>query len=102
MSVVPPGAKPTIKRTGRVGYDCAPAIREIVGSAAAPAARRRNRRRGSFIAVTPSHASSSDHFIGAGEHPPFAYRALRNIESGLPRQSGLMLAARITLPHFSV
>src|SRR5262245_17411405 len=32
----------------------------------------------------------------------FAERALRNIGSGLPRQSGLMLAARITLAHFSV
>jgi hypothetical protein len=34
--------------------------------------------------------------------PPFAERVLRNIGSGLPRQSGLMLAARITLPHFSI
>jgi hypothetical protein len=34
--------------------------------------------------------------------PPFAERVLRNIGSGLPRQSALMLAARITLPHFSV
>src|SRR5215470_5935790 len=32
----------------------------------------------------------------------FAERALRNIGSRLPRQSALMLAARITLPHFSV
>src|SRR5262245_30546246 len=31
----------------------------------------------------------------------FAERALRNIGSRLPRHSGLMLAARITLPHFS-
>jgi hypothetical protein len=34
--------------------------------------------------------------------PPFAGRALWNIESILPRHSALMLAARITLPHFSV
>jgi hypothetical protein len=34
--------------------------------------------------------------------PPFAERVLRNIGSRLPRHSGLMLAARITLPHFSV
>jgi hypothetical protein len=33
---------------------------------------------------------------------PFAERALWNIGSRLPRHSGLMLAARITLPHFSV
>src|SRR5712691_3979701 len=47
----------------------------MTGSTAAPAPRCKNSRRGSFIAVTPSHASSFDHFIGAGEHPPFAYRA---------------------------
>ena len=29
-------------------------------------------------------------------------RVLRNIGSGLPRQSALILAALITLPHFSV
>jgi len=28
MSVVPPGAKPTMMRTGRVGYVCARAIRD--------------------------------------------------------------------------
>jgi hypothetical protein len=32
----------------------------------------------------------------------FAERDSWNIGSGLPCQSGLMLAARITLPHFSV
>src|SRR5262249_54803448 len=31
--------------------------------------------------------------------PPFAERVLRNIESALPRQFDLMLAATITLPH---
>src|SRR5262245_66632205 len=40
--------------------------------------------------------------IRSGAHRPFAERALRNIGSGLPCHSGLMLAARITLPHFSV
>src|SRR5215472_5586481 len=34
-------------------------------------------------------------------HTPFAERALRNIR-WRTRYSGLMLAARITLPHFSV
>src|SRR5262245_17824352 len=34
--------------------------------------------------------------------PPFAERVLRNVGSGLPRHSGLMLADRITFPHFSV
>src|SRR5262249_61375280 len=42
------------------------------------------------------------YFVRANGHPTFAERVLRNIGSGLPRQSGLMLAARITLPHFSV
>src|SRR5262249_1741512 len=32
----------------------------------------------------------------------FAERVLRNIGSGLPRQSGLMLRVRMSLPHFSV
>ena len=40
---------------GRVGRDCAPAIRDTAGTAAAPAARCRNFRRGSFIA--PSQRS---------------------------------------------
>jgi hypothetical protein len=35
-------------RTGRVGYDCALAMREKAGRAAAPAARWKNSRRGSF------------------------------------------------------
>jgi hypothetical protein len=39
-------------RTGRVGYACAHAIRDTVGSAAAPAARWRNWRRGSFMPTT--------------------------------------------------
>src|SRR5215831_10371717 len=42
MSAGPPGAKPTMMRTGRVGLACAQAKRETVGSAAATAARRRN------------------------------------------------------------
>src|SRR5262245_4209204 len=46
-----------------------------------------------------SHSITSSALPG---HPPFAERVLRNIGSGLPRQSGLMFAARITLPHFSV
>src|SRR5262249_11254879 len=40
--------------------------------------------------------------VGMAEAREFAERALRNIGSRLPRHSGLMLAARITLPHFSV
>src|SRR5262245_3409776 len=52
MSVGPPGAKPTIIRTVRVGYACARAWRGNVGSAAAPAARCRNRRRGNSIVIS--------------------------------------------------
>jgi hypothetical protein len=52
-------------RTGRDGYACAEAKREKPGSAAAPAARCKNWRRGSFIVASP--AVSLDHLIGAGE-----------------------------------
>jgi hypothetical protein len=41
----PTSGKPTTMRTVRLGYPCASAIREMAGSAAAPAARCRNRRR---------------------------------------------------------
>src|SRR5262245_24394048 len=62
----PPGAKPTTKRTGRVGYACALAIRDTVGSAAAPAARCRNVRRGSFNST--SHLSPLfNHLVGERE-----------------------------------
>src|SRR5262249_6897347 len=48
-----PGTNPTITRTGRVGYACAQAKREAVGSAAAHAARWRKFRRGRFILQPP-------------------------------------------------
>ena len=48
MSLVLPAGNVTTIRTGVVGYDCALAIRDTAGSAAAPATRRRNLRRGSF------------------------------------------------------
>jgi hypothetical protein len=50
MSCTPPAVVPTITRTGRVGYACALAMRDRVGGAAAPTARCRNLRRGSFMA----------------------------------------------------
>src|SRR5262249_12413906 len=43
-------------------------------------------------------ATHSTHSIDQGAHRPFAERALRNIGP----QSAVRLAARITLPHFSV
>src|SRR5262249_46748747 len=49
-----------------------------------------------------SVAASFDHFTGAADPRDFAERALRNICRGRADHSGLMLAARITLPHFSV
>src|SRR5271165_5531928 len=49
MSGEPPAPTVTIKRTGRDGKDCALAIPDPAGRAAAPAAKRRNSRRGSFM-----------------------------------------------------
>src|SRR6516165_10830958 len=66
-SAGPPAAKPTMMRTGRVGYACAHATRDTAGSAAAPAARRKNFRRGSFMLNPPSLVSLFDHLVGAGE-----------------------------------
>src|SRR5262245_13644297 len=54
MSAVPPGAKPTTRCTGRVGYACARAKREMAVTAAAPAANLRNPRRGSSL-ITSLH-----------------------------------------------
>src|SRR5262245_9642776 len=52
MSVAPPAASGTIRRTGRVGKACARAIRDAAGSAAAPAASCRTYlRSGSFIGI---------------------------------------------------
>src|SRR5437763_2743631 len=48
-SNAPPAANGTTIVRGRVGHSCAPAMREAIGSAAAPAARRRKRLRGSFM-----------------------------------------------------
>src|SRR5262245_10235308 len=42
-------------------------MREAAGSAAAPAARCKNLRRGSFIFEPPSRFTSLDHLVGAGE-----------------------------------
>src|SRR5262245_33932372 len=65
ISVVPPGAKPTIRRAGLDGYTCAHAMRDTAGSAAAPAAKWRNCLRwGSFILHLPSRFTSFDHLVG--------------------------------------
>src|SRR6266540_5465544 len=78
-------------------------MRGTAGSAAAPAARCKNWRRGSFIFEPSLSGLFLNHLVGGAERPrDFAERVLRNIGSGLPCQSGLMLAVRITLAHFSV
>jgi hypothetical protein len=50
LSAFVPRTFPT--KTGRDGYACARAIRETTGSAATPAAKCRNCRRCSFMAIT--------------------------------------------------
>lgn len=55
MSGELPGAMPMISRTGFVGYDCAHVRSDTTGRAAAPAAKRRNRRRGSFVLIKSPH-----------------------------------------------
>src|SRR5262249_18525994 len=52
-------------------------MRDTAGSAAAPAARCKNVRRGSFISNPPSATSSFGHFVGAGR-PPSAERSFLN------------------------
>src|SRR6266542_3554843 len=76
MSVAPPGENPTMTRTGRVGYVCALAIRDTAESAAAPAARCRKFRRGSFIMLLPSNAKREPDLFsldvrGLEDRPPF-------------------------------
>src|SRR5262245_43057080 len=66
-SVDPPAANGTTIVTGRVGKACAHATRETAGSAAAPAARCRNCRRGSFTLNPPSPFTSFDHLVGESE-----------------------------------
>jgi hypothetical protein len=60
VSVAWPAGKGTMMRTGRVGYASAQANRGRVGSAAAPPAKCKNVRRGSFILNLPL---ASDHSI---------------------------------------
>ena len=80
MSVDPPGANGTIKRTGRVGYVCPFAMSGTTGRAAAPAARCRNRRRGSLMVL------SQRSFCGTSLPVPFANsERLYPIARWLPR-----------------
>ena len=59
MSTAPPGANPTMMRTGLAGYVCALAMRDTAVSAAAPVVRCRNCLRwGSFMMVAPETSKS--------------------------------------------
>src|SRR6478736_7929355 len=60
MSGEPPAATVTIKRTGRDGYVCALATHDMIGSAAAPAARCKNVRRGNFIVSKSAGGEKQD------------------------------------------
>src|SRR6266487_4968105 len=75
-SVPPPAAKGTTRVIGCVGQVCALAIRDTAGSAAAPAARCRKFRRGSFIMLLPSNAKREPDLFsldirGLEDRPPF-------------------------------
>src|SRR5262249_35197329 len=60
------------------------------------------------ICLSQQHSCSFDHLVGTGEQCRWQverdsqHGRLWNVWSGLPGHSGLMLAARITLLHFSV
>src|SRR5262249_43828031 len=74
MSVPPPGAYPTMMRTGRDGYACAQAIGDAAGSAAAPAARCRNCLRwGSFILTLPLASHHSTPLVGAAGYGLYVF-----------------------------
>src|SRR5262252_6729220 len=76
MSVALPAVKPTMMRTGLDRRSCARAIRDTDGSAAAPAARCRKFRRGSFTSNLP--LASFDHLVGDSEHSVLGRRGARH------------------------
>ena len=65
----PPGGKADDRCAPAASDRFAPcAIRDKTGSAAAPAARCRNFRRGSFIVASPSREVPFDHLVGAASY----------------------------------
>src|SRR5262245_26585269 len=68
-------------------------MRETPDSTAAPAAKRRKFRRGSFILNPPSYFTSLDHPAGAGEHCCRKFEAER--PSGLEIDNQLVLGRRL-------
>src|SRR5215470_16719741 len=78
VSVGPPAANGTTIVMGFVGYACAPAMRESIGSAEAPAARRRNFRRGSRMRVALLTVDAATLAVGRAHGEVLAMgRALR-------------------------
>src|SRR5437868_7315510 len=82
MSAPPPGAKPMTMRTGRVGYDCAQAIRDFAASVTAPA-HCRNWRRGSFkgIGLRCQRGTTPLRSIRSGLACTWTYLARRQVDS---------------------
>ena len=55
-----------------------------------------------YVKSGHSHCSRQFFIRSPCQHPPFAERMLRSIWPDRASHSGLMFAARITFPHFSV
>jgi hypothetical protein len=64
----PPAVRPTMMRTGRIGYACARAIRDTAGNTAAPAARCRtvfNHVFGTKFRVVEGYGSTQEVILAA-------------------------------------
>jgi hypothetical protein len=77
MSLVPPGAKPTMMRTGRDGWVWAQAKREATRSAVAPAVKCKNSRRARFTAMLHEleHAHSPSRVSKNGANVRYWHKA---------------------------